>query len=373
VVANSLTVFTAVPLRGERAAEGRAVLRGEKLALSEAGGEVGGLKVQIAVRDDTDAKSRMVTPGQAAANARAAVQNPSTIAYIGSLDTASTAVSLPITNEAGLLQVSPLSNYTGLTRTSDKGEPEKYYPAGTRTFARLVPDGRIEARALTGWLREEGVARVALVGDGHQAAQGTERDLSAALERARVEIVEDMVIDENDEDLDGPARDLAERRPDAVVYVGGTPAGAARLLRAVHAVAPAIDLFATSASAYGPFARLLGPAASRVQVTNAVLPPAADNPDVQRMARGYRRAFGTSPPPAALYGYEAMRSVLEAIRAAGRDAKSRPTVIARYLGAVHPSSVLGRYRVSGEGDTSQTAYGAYRVSDGRLRFVRRLE
>ena len=44
-----------------------------------------------------------------------------------------TKVSLPITNKAGILQVSPANTYVGLTTDqpgSEKGEPDKYYPAG---------------------------------------------------------------------------------------------------------------------------------------------------------------------------------------------------------------------------------------------------
>ena len=48
-----------------------------------------------------------------AGNAKTAAQDPSTIAYLGDLDSGATAVSLPLINAAGILQVSPASPYIG--------------------------------------------------------------------------------------------------------------------------------------------------------------------------------------------------------------------------------------------------------------------
>ena len=69
--------------------------------------------------------------------------------YLGEFNSGGSAISLPITNEAGILQVSPSNTYVGLTRAegADKGEPDKYYPSGKRTFGRVVPADHIQAAA----------------------------------------------------------------------------------------------------------------------------------------------------------------------------------------------------------------------------------
>src|SRR3954470_4651951 len=162
ILSDTLTVYTSLPLRGERAPDGRAVLRGEKLALDEAGGRVGDLAIGLVALDDTKTSTGRWDPNQTAENARQAVENPTTMAYIGDLDSGASAVSIPITNEAQILQVSPLSTYAGLPQPADKGEPAKYYPSGKRNFARLVPNGAVEADALAGWLRDRGIGRTTL-------------------------------------------------------------------------------------------------------------------------------------------------------------------------------------------------------------------
>ena len=66
-------------------------------------------------------------------------------AYVGEFDSGATAISVPITNEASFVQVSPAATAVGLTKLvpgADKGEPDKYYPSGDRTFARVDPGRR---------------------------------------------------------------------------------------------------------------------------------------------------------------------------------------------------------------------------------------
>ena len=113
------------------------------------GGRVGRFKIDYASLDDANPKTGEADPGIIASNARVATQDTSTIAYIGELDSAATAVSLPFVNGAGILQVSPASPYVGLTSSLDAGqdEPERFYPTGQRTFARLMPGDEVQAAA----------------------------------------------------------------------------------------------------------------------------------------------------------------------------------------------------------------------------------
>lgn len=372
VTSSTLSIYTSLPLRGDRAEQSRAILRGQKLALNEVGGRIGGKTIGFVELDDSEPESEGWTPQQAADNARTAASNPTTVAYIGDVDSGATAVSLPITNEAGILQVSPLTGYTGLTRASDKGEPAKYYPSRQRTFARLTPSGLVEARALVTWLERSGADRVAIVADEHQDGQGTVRDLARALKDRRVEVVDEFRVSQRTEDVSEPVAELASRRPQAVIYAGASPEAAGRLLRAAHAALPKARLIATSAAAQGSLARQLGPAAAFVRVMSPIVPPSSDNAKARRVRRAYRRLFGETPPPAAFYGYEAMRSVLQAIADVGPRSDDRSAIIAAYRDGRRRDSVLGPYTIGRLGDTTLEEYGLYRVSGRELELERRL-
>ena len=86
----------------------------------------------------------------------------------GELDYGASAVSLPITNDAGLLQVSPGDGLTSLTRRPPgrpRAGPERYYPADKRNFVRVGPSDLDEAQWLVERVRASGGQRVATVFD----------------------------------------------------------------------------------------------------------------------------------------------------------------------------------------------------------------
>ena len=138
----TVSVFVAVPLTGERAGEGRAVVAGAREAVADADGRAGDFAVRVFYLDDTGGSGRW-NMAAAGAIARRAVEDASAVGFIGDLDSGATRISLPITNQAGLVQVSPGSTAPDLTRrVSAELEPGRYRPSDEQTFARLVPPGK---------------------------------------------------------------------------------------------------------------------------------------------------------------------------------------------------------------------------------------
>jgi ABC-type branched-subunit amino acid transport system substrate-binding protein len=72
------------------------------------------------------------------------------------------------------------------------------------------------------------------------------------------------------------------------------------------------------------------------------------------------------PDPFAIYGYEAMRVVLDAVAAAGPD---RRAVIRGLRTMPNRTGVLGTYRFDRFGDTTLRTYGLYRIRRGELVFA----
>ena len=68
-----------------------------------------------------------------------------TAAVIGTTDSQGARASIPLLNEAGFLHVSLGAGYPGFTGRFLPGEPERWFPAGGRNFARLVGDDRAQA------------------------------------------------------------------------------------------------------------------------------------------------------------------------------------------------------------------------------------
>ncbi|MGI9021077.1 MAG: hypothetical protein ACR2G3_10245 [Solirubrobacterales bacterium] len=177
----SLAVYVSTPLSGPRAADGLAVADGARQALKEAGGAAAGIAVEVVVLDSGPGASAArptaegADPVRAAANARTATQDSTAIAYVGELDSATTGTSLPITNDARMLQVSPTAGDVELTAPFEGSDevPEETQPSGARTFGTLA--------ALDGDPRELGAEAMALVLDSVERA-GNPLDRASVVE-----------------------------------------------------------------------------------------------------------------------------------------------------------------------------------------------
>src|SRR5215212_10410064 len=147
VSGTNLTIYSSLPLQGTSKGQSEAVISGEKLALEQAGNKVGKFSLKYVSLDDSTAQNPgTADEGQTAQNARKAVQDTKTIFYLGEFNSGGTKVSLAILNKANIPQISPSNTYVGLTTDapgSEPGEPDKYYPAQKRTYARIVPTDTI--------------------------------------------------------------------------------------------------------------------------------------------------------------------------------------------------------------------------------------
>ena len=142
------------------------------------------------------------SPVSAAANARRATQDATAIAYLGDFESGATRASLPVTNTAGLLQVSPASAAGDLVSPSPSSDDVPgTQPSGSRTFARVIPSDRAQAEAGAGWVGDLGLRRVATESDGTPFG--------------------DAVVDAFEAALGGVA---AVRARPQLLYFGGEPA-----------------------------------------------------------------------------------------------------------------------------------------------------
>ena len=111
------------------------------LAFDDAGYEAGGVEVELGVLTGSDPRADAATT--AALNARTAARDSTAIAYIGETLPEATAASVPITNAAGIPQVSP-SVVTGeLLREREGGAdvPTEVQTSGERTLFAIYEEG----------------------------------------------------------------------------------------------------------------------------------------------------------------------------------------------------------------------------------------
>ena len=186
------------------------------------------LHVEYLALDDSDPETGEWSREKELANAQRAAGDPSVIAYIGPYNSAAAMVSIPVTNRAGLLQVSPSATWPGLTQGGyNPGEPDIYYPTGVRTFIGMMPDDSLQATVAATWASRLDLDDIVVLSDGSSYSSGLakrfEQDASA-LVRSK------FTIDASD--LTGLPIELGT--PRTVFYAPASVQNALALARALH-------------------------------------------------------------------------------------------------------------------------------------------
>jgi branched-chain amino acid transport system substrate-binding protein len=390
---DELTVYSDLPTTGPQGPWMLSIERGEILALDEAHRNDQDLDVNLVPFDDGD--SGGWSPTAAQLNVNNATQDLDAIAYIGDFDSGATATTLPSTNRADILQISPSSSYIGLTDRNPVdgiGEPGRYYPSGVQTFARLVPSDVKEAVATTSFMRSLGIRSVYVLADDSVPYNGPFDSaivpmVSRDATRAGISVAGMAQIDTASTTQPAGYASVAAAiaaSHAAAVFVGAEPGpGAVALWKELYQRLPGVALFAPSTLGIGPFLDKLGVATNDTYVTSPILPLDQYPRRARVVLRAYRREYKTPPTAGTLYGYEAMESVLAAINLAGKHATNRSDDVAAIrLDVVHTyftlgsrdKSVIGRYYITRHGDTSLSQFAGYRVGelgklieDGRFR------
>ncbi|HWX95279.1 MAG TPA: branched-chain amino acid ABC transporter substrate-binding protein [Solirubrobacteraceae bacterium] len=370
---SQLAVYSSLPLQGPSAAISLQIVNGEKLALAQAGGRVGAFRVSYVSLDDSNPASGKWSPDVTATDAKIAAQDTSTIAYLGEYNSAATALSLPLINAAGILQVSPSSPYIGLTSSLDAGqdEPGRFYPSGRRTFARLQPGDPGQAVAQVRLMSSLGVHKVYVLDDQEPFEVPLAQLVAGEAKRAGIAVAaHDSLSVSAGASYTGEVEKIVESGAQAVFFAGGAGPGAAVLWKQLHGADPRLLLLGPSTMVSESFTAAVGAAGASTFLTTPVLPMRMYPRSAQRVLGEYRSSFGAAAEPYALYGYAAMSAVLDAIRSAGSRGNERQAVIDRFFATSYPDSVLGPYSIEADGETTLARYGVDRVVNGRPVFFR---
>ena len=380
VSGDSLTIYSSLPLQGTSKGQSEAVIDGMRLALKQVDSKVGKFKIKYVSLDDSTAQNPgTADEAQTAQNARKAVQDESTIFYLGEFNSGGTKVSLPILNKAGIPQISPSNTYVGLTTDkpgSEPGEPDKYYPGGTRTYARVVPADDIQGAALVTIMVEDGCKSLHIFNDKSTYGAGLARNIELAAKD------QGLTVEANDgTDKNAPNyRSLAASvNADCFVGSGVTGENYVQVFKDVAAANPDVKLYGPDGVAEAAFTDpaeggIPADVGERTKITVATLGleefKKRNNAEAEKFFKDFEAEYGdTTPDPYAIYGYETMALALSTLEAVGAKANDRAAVSEQLVTETKDrESALGVYSIDENGDTTLTDYGLYLVEGGQPTF-----
>ncbi len=373
--------YSSLPMQGASSAQTIPLVNGIKLALSEAGNKAGQWTVNYQVLDDSTAAAGKWDPGQTAANARKVASDPKAVYYMGEFNSGASEVSIPILNEAGIPQVSPANTYVGLTTNlpgSAPGEPQKFYPTGTRTYLRIVPIDSIQAAAGLMAMKQAGCTKVAVANDKEAYGAGLATLLGLEKGSYGVNIVSDTGIDPTAPNFRSYASTIKGQGADCFYFAGIVSNGAVQITKDVHSAIPTAKVFGGDGICTDSYTNASkgGIPASLYPLTECTVATQdlAAYPGGKAFLAAYKAKYGVSDPdPYAIYGYEVMKLGLETVKGLGAKGNSKSDVLKALFATKDRPSVLGTYGFDKNGDTTLKSYGLYKVgSDGEPVFVKTL-
>lgn len=369
----SVTVYSSLPLQGPQRSRSEDMVRGMRLALKQADNKAGDFDVRFVSMDDATAETRGWDSSSVIANATRAAGDGDSAVYIGELNSGASALAIPVLSAAKVPQISASNTAVGLTTAesgADTGEPGKYYVGGFRNYVRLVPRDTIQGGALATLMKHDGCQRAAIVHDRDLYGEGLANNIRVSMHKQGLRRVLDEPFDARERAYH---RTLASRlvlqRADCLVFSGDATSEAVRLFGAVGAALPRARLYGSDGVADRPFTDvnrggLPEPLAARVKLTVPALGAEGFGDAGQTFFAQFRQQYPDhkNPDPYAIYGYEAMSLALDAIKRA--HSTDREDIVKALFDTKDRSSVIGKYSIDHNGDTTLSDYGVFEIRDG---------
>jgi len=256
---------------------------------------------------------------------------------------------------------------------SEAGEPDKYYPSGNRTYARVVPTDIIQGAALANAAKGDGCKSIMIWNSKTTYSTGLARNLQMSAPKSGLKVEGNVGIDPKAANYRSQAASI---KSDCFVFTGEIESNGVQAVKDVGTAHPTIKLYGGDGVVLNDFAApktgLPANIGNRFKGTIATLDPCCpDNPAARQFIANYQSTYHTKPDPYAIYGYESMALLLSAVK---RDADanggnvSRQGTYKQLLNTKNRQSVLGTYSIDANGDTTLTDYGLYKIVSGKLKF-----
>ena len=311
-----------------------------------------------------------VSPAHCAANAHAYVKDKSVIGLIGPWATFCSQIEIPILNRAPdgpLAMISGGNTYVGLTHRGPgtaPDEPAKYYPTGTRNYARTMAADDVQGAANAILAHRLGAKSVYVLRDGEIYGDGIAADFTHAASKLGLRAL-------------GPHlwNYKASSYKHLVTQIRATGAGAiflgtfllpesVRLLNDLRAGLPPTTSILLP-DGFAPPAALIqaaGAAAEGETVSAPGTPNSQLPPSGKKFVTAFARAVGETPfqwPAAAAQTTDVLLSAI-----AKSDGK-RASVTAQLFKTKVSNGILGSFSFDRNGDTTAGAVTIYRIVKGK--------
>lgn len=363
-----IKIVSSLPRTGSANAQTTSMVNGIKMAIDELGGKIDGYTLVYEDRDDASPERGQWDPALEAANARKAVEDPRTLAYIGTYNSGAAKIAMPILNQASLLMVSPANTYPGLTKPGqgEANEPAVYRPSGKVTYFRVVPADDIQGEVAANFAKELGIKKVYIIHDRELYGKGVADVFKKVCGKLGIEVTGYDGIDAKSANYRSLVTRIKSSGAELVYFGGTTQSNAGQLVKDLVSGGSKAKFMSPDGTREMAFIEAAGKDAleGRAYVTFGGLPPSELKGKGQEFYKHYKAKYNAEPEAYAVYGYESARVALEGIKRAPE--KTREAVCEAVRQVKDFDDALGKWSFDANGDTTLKVMMVETVKNGQF-------
>lgn len=360
-----------LPISGADASDGVPAKNGAQLAIDQANqkGTVPGYKLESYVLDD--AVNGVHDPQQGARNVQQFIADPAVLAMVGPFNSNVANVEIPLTNEAGLAQISPANTNEGLTKPQFGGlELRKAHPDRIAYF-RVCTTDDIQGPAGADYAFDKVGKKAAFIIDDNEVyGKGVADNFEKEFTKKGGKVLGHEHLTKGQTDFKSLLTKVKAANPDIVVYGGVTSTGGG-LLRAQmpDAGLGALPYLGFDGIGNDQFLKDAGSAADNSYYTVAAVNAEA-LPEAKQFIQDYKAAFKSDIGSYSANAYDAAGIIVAAIaKAAAAGGVTREAVRANVAATKDYKGVIGTTSFDENGDTTNRIISIYKITGGKAQFV----
>ena len=353
-----------LPMSGGEAPNGVPTNNGVLLAIDQANMAGGPYHFEEVLKDD--AVNGVHDPAQGAKNIQELIADPAVAGIVGNFNSNVGKATIPITNAAGLVQISPSQTNPGLTKPENGAlDVRKAYPDRINYFRTCTTDdiqGPVGADFAYNVLK---VRRVAILDDQETYGKGIADEFEKEFKRLGGTVLSHDGIPKGTQDFHAILTKIRAERPQLVYFGGVTTTGGGLIRKQMPDVGLATPYEGGDGIVENEFLTVAGDAANNSFGTVASI-------NVERLGAAkafvdaYKAKFHENPGAYSANAFVAAKIILDAVKAAGAD---REKVRAWVAGLHNYNSIIGTFSFDANGDTDSRWISIYAVRNGKWTWV----
>jgi branched-chain amino acid transport system substrate-binding protein len=362
-----------LPVSGADASDGQPTANGVILAVEEANkrGFAGGkYKLEAELLDD--AVQGKHDPAAGAQNVKTFISDSAVLAMVGPFNSNVAKSEIPLTNDAGLAQISPANTNDALTVGDDAKKLRAAHPDQNAYFRVCTRDAK-QGSALAEAAHKLGYKKVYVIDDNETYGKGLADVFDATFRRLGGTVLGHDHITANQQDFKALLTKAKAAGPDAVFYGGTTSTGGGLVRRQMADVGMGkVGYLGGDGISDTEFLKVAGETANGTYYTFAA-PDATRLPEAKSFVDAYKKRFGSDVGPYSANGYTAAEIEIAAIEKAMKDdggAMPTRTAVLKNIAAMRDfPSPIGKVGFDANGDTTAPVLTVKKVENGEAKTI----